>query len=648
MYNLAAVDESGEADDGLALWAGRIRDARKRREEYEPLWEEYARLHTNAYIAAREANDDPAVVLPNGDQVKLGAIHANIEQTLAQLEVPEPVVTAAAKDMTRSMGLEDTHREALLGQALSQSIELSGLVTGRSVLDLVKLAAVITGHGVVFSGWEQVSEERVLGYLPALVAREDGLLDASLDADGVPAMAPVTEQAVVWEGVRDRAVSPMAFLLDAGASQVCEALWMGHESIVPLEVVRADPRLAPALPEGLRGGTYRRKDIYGEEGDAHAVDDAVCLVTVWEPGTRTLRVFLEHYERPSLIVLSDPRKQERAGSESNFLLLDEQPLPLRWDHPDDAPYNVLVPIPALDHPFGISQVEHTKTIALEMDKSRTRWHNRKRQDKRIFVYNKNGGVDDTQLQAARTAQDMAFVGIDVANDDPDALKRALMELPSSAGDDEFYKVAELAGRDIDRISGVSAVPAGGAETATESANIMAIGGARTERKRRLVIDFLVRVARVHKALLAAFAPEGQQLLVRDPDGMPILLQYGRAAFQGRFDLRVAPGGENFNVSPTEQKMLVEMTPFVTQAAQMIQDPLLIKRWLRYLMTKAGVRQVDQMLGMGPQPMAGMGGGMLPPAPGGIDGNLRPDFVPGDLGTGQALRAGVNMAMEMPR
>lgn len=641
------VTGQDQATDEVDRWKQRILDARKRRETYESVWEEYARLHTNAYIAVRASNDDALVNLPNGDQVKLGLVHANIEQTLAQLEFPEPVITAAAKDQGRPLGLEDTHRETLLAQALSQSIELSGLVSGRSVLDLVKLAAVITGHGVVFSGWETLSEERVLGYVPSLVEREDGLLEQETDEDGTLRMVPMTERTTVWEGVRDSAISPMAFLLDAGCTNATEATWMGHEAVMPLADVQADPRLGPALPEGVTGGTYRRKDIYGEQDNAEAMADALCLVTVWEPRTRTLRTFLEHYEQPAQVVVTDPRKAAPL-SQQRFYLLDEQVLPLRFDHPDDAPYNILVPIPALDHPFGVSQIEHIKTMSLEADKTRTRQANHVRQEKRIIVYNKHGGLEQAQLDSARAAPDMAFVGVDVNSDDPNALASLFHELPMPRLTPDLFRATEAAKQDIDTVSGVSAVPAGGAETATESQAIMRVGGARVERKRRLVADFLVRVARVHKALLSAFAPEGQQLMVRDTNGMPVLLAYGRAAFQGRFDLRVAPGGESFNVSPTEQKMLVELTPLVMQAAQVTGDLMMIRRWLRHALTKAGVRQVEQILGMGQPPMGLPGMGMPPGAPAGIDGNLRPNFTPGDQSQGQALRAAANMAMELPR
>ena len=36
-------------------WANRIEASRRRRDEWLDLWSEYARLHTNAYIAGRTA-----------------------------------------------------------------------------------------------------------------------------------------------------------------------------------------------------------------------------------------------------------------------------------------------------------------------------------------------------------------------------------------------------------------------------------------------------------------------------------------------------------------------------------------------------------------------------------------------------------------
>jgi hypothetical protein len=226
------------------------------------------------------------------------------------------------------------------------------------------------------------------------------------------------------------------------------------------------------------------------------------------------------------------------------------------------------------------------------------------------------------------------VGLDIQeNEDP---SRLFGELPFPRVHAELFQGINVARDDIRNVSGMSEVPYGGASTATESENMMAIGGARPNRKRRLYLAYLTRVAEVHRDFLRAFAPEGELIRAVDVDGTEILLPYGREAFAGDFFVEVVAGGGASAVSPIRQKMMMEMgNAFLGKFG-----PKFDLVFLRQALTMMDARDLNALTTAAREGLMGIGGA-VPAGP----GAPRPAIAPDDYTNGQALRAAINAPNE---
>lgn len=626
-----------QVDD--ATWKKRIDAARRKREELEDVWAQYARLHTGAYRVLRDANEDSLVVLPSGRQIKLNAVYRQLEQTFALLDVPEVVVSAQALDFVRELGPQDSHREAVVGTALTNSLYESGLIGHTEEADKVKRDAVMIGHGVCYTWWRLVEEEIPGEPLPVLIEAPTGALEPVLDEiSGLPLLEPQVQRAVVWQAVQDCHVPVTEFLFEASARSIRGSPWHGWERIVSLAELREDPRYRDAIPPDVVGTAYRRKDIYGTEQGPEEVteQDSVRVIHVYDCVNRECLDFLEAARRPGQ---AGRASADASDAETDLFRLAATPYSVRFSHPDASPFSVYVPIPANDLPWGISQVEHIKDVAIELDKLRTRALNLTRQLKLIVLFQK-GRLDEDQLRAALRADDGEPVGVDKQPEDK--WENLIKQLEPARIPPDIYTQIQQAEADVRRIGGIAEEPLGGAaETATESENNMAIGGARIRRKTRLYMDFLAEVASRHRDYLATFAPAGQPLVVITPDGQPLLLEYGRDVFAGRYRLKVLAGGDAQVVSPVEQKMLVELSNLILGRF----SPQADRIWMRQLLTRMRVRDVNALLGalpMGWPSPAAPGAG----APGAADGRARADaFTPNDQSNPQAIRAAVNALHE---
>lgn len=631
------LDPTVPAED----WQQRIAAARKRRERFESLWSKYARLHTNAYTAVQEGNPDLNVQLPGGDQVKVGLVHRNIEQTLAVLEVPEIGVRATVQDVNRELGMADTHREAVLEAALLRSLNGSGLLRGSEETDPVKRDGLIIGHGIIFTYWRQVQAEVEIEPIRVLNETSPGVYEDVLDeATGGPLVESRTEQRAIWEGVQDDHVPVLEFLFEASARSIKRARWHGREQVLPLADLRRDDRFE--IPAWIESTSYTRRNLYGDNDQTEeTLDEAVCVVSLWDKLNRELLHFIETDSLPPEAAaqrrIADAKAPKSRATGKTYcrtlVLIGAEHYPVRFGHPDDSPFNAFVPIPANDLPFGISQIEHVRNQATEVDGLRTRVANLTRQLKRIFIYDKQSGVDDDKIRAALAMNDFAFLGLDVA--DGEELSNLFHEFPVPAIRSELFQQIAQAEEDVRKTTGISETPWGGAGTATESENIMAVGAARVNRKRRLYLSFLAEVARTHKDFLAAFAPPGQAVPVLGDDGLPVLLPYGREAFEGDFLIEVQQGGGATAVSPVKQKMLVE-------AANLFMGkfgPKFDLRLMRQMLTLMDLRDVNGLVqaareGIGLNPAAAPGAAAPAPAV-----NLN------DYTDGQAIRAAINAPNE---
>lgn len=616
----------------LDVWHKRIRAARTRRERYENDWAQYARLHTNVYRAMRDANDGENVVLPSGDQVKVGLVHRNLEQTLAVLDVPEVSVKAAARDFTRELDGQDLHRESIVESALQDSLQQSGLLAGPEVADAVKRDALICGHGVIYTWWRRVVDQIPGDPVMQLALAEDGSFAPELDGAGQPLYAREMTEQVRYEAVQDEHVPVLEFLFDAAALSIDAARWHGREVITHISAVEAE---GYTLPEDLPSSAWRRKTLYGEDPSHEEMleADSVKRITVWDKDTQTLLDFIETSTAPS------GRKNRDAGTASHALyLLDAKPWPVTFDHPDKSPFESLIPIPANDHPFGVSQVEHIRIPALEADKLRTRMANLTREQKTLLMYTA-GVIDDDELKRAMKSPEGEAVKVKK----PEDVKwdEIFKVIQGSGIPREVYEQIKLAADDVRWISGVSEMPFGGAETATESENQSMIGGARTNRKRSRYLKFLSRVAETHRCLLREFAPSGQTIVVPNFDGTPMTLEYGREAFQGRFQIRVMAG--EAGMSPVRQKFLSDMF------GQMFGKfgPAFDLALLRQALTVFDVKDAESLVraarqGLMPALMPGAMPGLPPPPPGAAP---RPATNPNDISNGQAIRSAMNSIIE---
>ena len=617
-----------DATDSPAIWKTRLADARRRRQRYENLWASYARLHTNAYRAVKELNDDALVHLPNGDQVKAGLVFSNIEQTMAQLEIPEIGVRATAFDYTRELGVADTHRESVVEQALYWSLLNSGLIKDAEESDFVKLDGTMLGHAINYTHWRLEEQEVETDRIPMMMEGADGLFAPQLE-DGIPAFEPVMANQTVWEGCQDEHLSPLQFLADASCKRFEKAAWLGFERPTQLAELKKDPRYN--IPDDIQGTSFRLKDLYGTESeDGEELTDAVMVIVIWDKLARELNTFLETCNHGATGSYAKATARASGGQKEDLIPIRTERWPLPFSHPDDSPFSFYIPIPARDHPFGISQVEHIRNQAMEADKLRTRQANITRQIKRIPWY-KKGRIDPAQLDAALKSDDMTAVGLDIQDNEKSS--ELFGELPIPNVHPDIYKQYIVAEEGVDKTSGVSAGPGGGSDTATESEYIFQIGGARLVRKKRKYLKFLSSVAKRHRDYLRAFCPEGELIPVPDVDGRPMTLAYGRAAFDGKFDVEVVAGGGATAVSPVKQKMLLEFGAQVNGKF----GPLFDRAWLRQMLTQFDVRGVNElmraaMLGMAPP--GGVPG--APPAPG---------FEPGNYTGPQTLRAAINSPNE---
>lgn len=614
-----------DGQDFVAAWKTRIEQARKRRDEHIDKWSQFALLHAKDHVHHKDLNDDDMVILPGGDQVRLGLIHSNVEQTMALLEVPEVGVRAQCMDYDRDLGYEDTHREAIVEQALVNSSKRSGLIKGTEEVDPIKRDGIVIGHGVCYTWYrvEEVEEEsgRVYHYA------EDGnggLVPVEDEETGEHAYDAVMETRRVYQAVQDEHVPVLEFLFDASARRIEKAAWHGREQVMELDVLKQDPRYQ--LPDGITGTAFRMRDLYGYEqpNNFEPEPDSVKRIVIWDKVSKRLLTFLE-----SVTTRADPGNP---GMETrhDLLVIGDEPWPVMFSHPDASPFNAFVPIPANDLPWGVSQIEHIRNPAIEADKLRTRKANITRQIKAIDLI-RSGMVDMDELRRAYQSPDRSVV--EMALPDDFDRSRDIIQLQTPSVPADLYRQESDAQDTVRMTSGVSDIPFGGS-TATSSENNMTVGGARAARKKGRYLAFLAQVLARHKDFLAQFGPPGQVVQTVGFDGLPVLLRFGREALAGEFDIEVMPGGGAMAASPVEQKTLIEFANLVLGKF----GPGTDRNVVRELATRFAIRGVDKMI-QAMQPA-------MPGAPGPADGRMRQDaMAPGDYTDGQAIRAAVNSRNE---
>ena len=580
-------------------WRKRIDAARDRREPFEQLWQHYCKLHSDAeQVILNEGDENRIIKLPNGDRVRLGLVFRNIEQTMGYLEMDDIGVTARATAYDRPLDNIDTNNESVVEQALYDSMKNSGLIGGAERLDRIKLDALLVGHGISFSWWKVLDEQVETARIPVLLEK-DGLLEPKTDKHGEPVYKPQMETITLWEGMVDERISPLEFLCSSTCTSLDESHWLGFERIVRLSELKADPRFA-GLPKELKGGSYEIKTLQGERGPGgtdYYMEDSVKLIIVWDRMTRELVTFLETSDKKERQVHS----KEQAESADTFIRLKQVQFPVEFDNPQDSPFATYIPIPASDHPYGVSQVEHIRNPALESDMMHTRFANLSREQKRIWLYDKNK-VDQQQVDdAINGKQSLAALGMDVQ--DGEDLSRIFKDIQTSNIPDSLLNAATLSEDIVRKNSGVAETPFGGTETATESENQMMIGQARVNRKRNKLFSFLEQLAQIHLAYLRTFAPDGSSIRVVLADGTDALMHYGREAFMGRFNIKIEPGGGASAISPVRQKMLIEAVGMVGNNMGPKASLLLF----REVLTQMDIRNVNGILQAARE-------FMIPPAP----------------------------------
>ena len=569
-------------------WRKRIEAARDRREPYETLWQHYCKLHSDAEQIILNGDDDNRIIkLPNGDRVRLGLVFRNIEQTMGYLETDDIGVTARAMAYTRPLDNIDTNNESVVEQAVYDSMKNSGLIGGADRLDRIKLDALLVGHGVSFSWWKVLDEQVETGRVSVL-REKDGFLEPKTDKTGQPVYKPQMETVTLWEGMVDERISPLEFLCSSTCTSLDESHWLGFERIVRLDDLKSDPRFA-GLPAGLKGGSYEIKTLQGERGPGgtdYYMEDSVKLIIVWDRMTRELITFLETSDKKN----RQAQKQDQPSDVSeNFVRLKQVQFPVEFDNPYDSPFAVYIPISACDHPYGVSQVEHIRNPALESDMMHTRFANQSREQKRLWVYDKNK-VEQSQVDdAINGKQSLAAMGMDVQ--DGEDLSRIFKDIQTVNIPDSLLNAATIAEDIVRKNSGVAETPFGGTETATESENQMMIGQARVNRKRNKLFSFLEQLAQIHLAYLRTFAPNGSSIRVVLADGTDALLNYGREAFMGRFNIKIEPGGGATAISPVRQKMLIEAVGMVGNNMGPKASLLLF----REVLTQMDIRNVNGIL-----------------------------------------------------
>ena len=568
-------------------WRKRIESARERREPYEQLWQHYCKLHCDSEQLILSGDDDRIVELPTGDTVRLGLIFRNIEQTLGYLEMDDIGITARATSYTRPLNNIDTNNEAVVEQAIYESMKNSGLFSNAERIDRLKLDALLVGHAVNFSWWKLLEEDVETERIPVLVESEDGSLAPKTKKNGEPVFEPQMETITLWEGVVDERISPLEFLFSSTASSIDESHWLGFERIIRVNQLKDDPRYS-GLPKDLKGSSYEIKTLQGERGQGgtdYYMEDSVKLIFVWDRDARELITFMETSERKNRTT----ENQKTLEAKDAFIRLKQVQFPVKFDNPQDSPFATYIPIPANDHPFGVSQVEHTRNPAIEGDIMHTRFANLSREQKRAWIYDKNK-IDQQQVNDfLASKKSLGALGMDVQ--DGEDLSRIFKDMQTVNIPDSLLNAATLAEDTVRKNSGVAETPFGGTETATESENQMMIGQARVNRKRNKLFSFLEQIAQIHLAYLRAFASEGSSVRTILADGTEAILEYGREAFAGRFFIKVEPGGGPTAISPVRQKMLIEAIGIVSGAMGPKASLLLY----REVLTQMDIRNVNGIL-----------------------------------------------------
>jgi hypothetical protein len=614
--------------DETSRWKADIDRARRRREQLEPLWAEYARLHTNIYTVKPDLNDDALVTLPGGDQVKRGLVFRILEQAFAVTHIPMIGVQVEAQEFTRGLTELDTHREQVVEYALVKSARRSGLVKKTREADAILRDGYMIGHGICYSWWREAQKNVTLAQIPEMVDGPDGALIPALDEAGGSRFQPVTVHQTWWANVCDEHVPVREFLFSADAKSFDKASWHGREQVLSLKDVKNDARFT--VPEDLKASPWEVRDIYGQTDEFSRIEDGVKLITIWDKRSQRLLYFIE---APHLDwTARSPR--------TNLLEVGNEDWPIEFSHPDDSPFSFFIPIPSTDNPFGISLVEHIRVSATEADKIESRGANQTRQAKTIMAYWKNQGVDEEQLQEAMNRPDRSIVGLDPQGDTETGLgdlSKVLHPITIPGAEPALFAQSDRAEQSVRNTSGISEVPWGGAGTATESENMMQVGAARQERRRELYLHFLSEVLAKHLDFLRRWAPAGQTATIFDPmSGEQIPLEYGREAFQGDFDITVLPGGTAMTMTPVERKSRIEELSLVATAFGPLPAAVMLRDYLARVDFRSApqlLRAIYSQLGVLPPP------GATPP---GMDGRLRADaFNPNDQTQGQAIRSMVN-------
>ncbi len=631
--------------DANSLWKKRIGAARERREPYEELWQQYAALHTEGSLCAENPETDKLVPLPGSkDLIKLGVIFRNIEQTLGYLDIDDIGVTARAASFERQMDNVDTHNEAVVEQAIYNSMTESGMVDGPEIFDRIKLDALLCGHGASYSWWRQVQEEIEVEQIEIMVEQEDGSYQSKTDSSGKPEYESRKETVTIYENVRDERISPLELLLSSTAQSVDESFWFGFERVMRLEDLKKDSRYK--IPGSIEGGTFEIKTLSGDHtpGTDYYQEDSVQVITIWDKTTRELLTFLEsvtntgNREADAKEGASQGAKRTGKNQKNDFYQLSKIKYPVKFDHPDDSPFAIFIPVPAADSPFGISQVEHIRNPALEADILRSRRANLARTQKRFFMYDKNKIDQDQVSNALKSDQDMEAIGVDVQ--DGGDLSRLFKEVQTPNVPEALLQFAAEPEETVLKNSGILETPFTGADTATESEIQQMIGQARVNRKRNKMFNYLEQLARIHLCFMREFAPPGQEIRVSFADGSEQILYYGREAFQGKFKLKLEPGGGPSAISPVRQKMLIDAMGIVGPNM----GPKANLMLFREVLTQLDVRNLNDILQAAREHLLGAPAPEQVPPPGQLPPGNAPQAAmptPQNTNTGQVISQAVN-------
>lgn len=634
------------------LWSKRLTAARKRREEQEAYWRWYYKIYRDAELSLKAKNDDVSVNLPNGDRVKLHLVFRNIEQTLSMLEASDVVVDATSVDSDRLLDAGDVHNEKILEKTLRDGIIRSGVLSGKFVADRVKRDGLICGHGISYSYYRIVNDE-VDTVVPVYeVSEGSNIVTPVFDENGAVKTRKEKRKTIVYESVEEEHVSPFCFLFDADSDTLDTSFWHGREKVVSLEELKKDDRFN--IPSGLHGASLKRKD-YFESDPSVSWDtgaDLVLQIDVFDTQTRQLLTFVEGSvqktdESKSGNKESNANKNkgifdrfrskissassDKPLTEKSLHLVRSQKFPFVFDNPDLTPFNFFVPIPCNGVPFGISQIEHIATPADEADKTQTRIVNALREFKRLWLVRK-GRVDTEDLNSILKSSDKNVIEVEAKESD-DNLNNLFQEVSHSTLSPELYMAPQAAADTVRQTSGVSDIPLGGADTATEADAMMTVGSARINRKRSFFFSYLTQVAWSHKGLNAAFAPQKQSVRVVGDSGSEEVLSFGREVFQGKYEIFVLPFADASSRSPVMRKMMMDIALGLRGSYGHQFDRLLWRQVFRELDWKNANALVDA-IPMGDMAQGPGIPGMMPAAEG-VEG----------VSDGQVLREAINQPYE---